>query len=362
MSQMTLSSDRVHVGVTALGGQLDDIRFLTAAGTFAPMHTAPWINEDLPDDIPPMLKQLRGDFFCAPFGDSDVLDDEQRPHGSTANDTWELVDQSDTRVVLELTRPVMGATVRKTIRVRRGHAAVYQEHTFTGGSGRLPIGHHAMLRLPDAAHLSFSPWVLGTTPPETFEGDPTRGRSLLTYPQKFDDLAHVQLADGTHADLTRYPQFREHEDLLMLVADPNQPLAWSAVTAPEAGWVWFALKSPRSLPSTILWMSNGGRYYPPFSSRHTGVLGIEEVASYFHLGHRASIEPNDVAAAGHPTAVELHAGTPLVVRYVFGLASVPPEFRAAESLKPVEGGIEIMDAHGCEVFAPLDWRFVQVAG
>ncbi|MSU46464.1 MAG: hypothetical protein EXS42_04925 [Lacunisphaera sp.] len=48
--------------------------------------------------------------------------------------------------------------------------------------------------------------------------------------------------------------------------------------------VWFALKDPRVLASTVLWYSSGGR--------HRGVLGLEDVASYFHIGLAGSAAPN----------------------------------------------------------------------
>ncbi len=358
MSQWLLKSDRVEVGVTEQGGQLDPVRFNTASGIIAPMHIAPWHNEEHGDDVPPMLRMLRGDFFCAPFGDADVIADESRPHGSTANDTWRLVSRDNDNLTLELNRPVMGATVRKEISVRHGHGAVYQDHTFTGGTGRLPIGHHAMLRTPETLHLSFSDFVWGGTMPTPLEPDPQRGRSLLAYPQEFEQLARVRLAAGDLVDLTRYPTLHGHEDLLMLVADDTQPFAWSAVTAPEQGWVWFAIKNPRVLRNTVLWLSNGGRYYPPFSRRHTHVIGVEETTSYFHLGHRASTGDNPLARRGHPTAVTLEPDRPLTVRYAFGVSSAPHEFKHVTSIRPADGGVTLTDETGQQVFAPFDLDFI----
>ena len=37
-----------------------------------------------------MLRGLRGDFFCAPFGECDLTPAETRPHGATANRRWAL--------------------------------------------------------------------------------------------------------------------------------------------------------------------------------------------------------------------------------------------------------------------------------
>jgi hypothetical protein len=362
MSDLLIKSDRVQVGVVPEGGHLDHVQFTTAGGTFAPLHVAPWAYEHVPPDVPPMLRVLRGDFFCAPFGDSDVEPDEQRPHGSTANARWELVSRDEMHLELELSRRVLGARVRKRIHVEHGQALVYQEHVLEGGGGEIPIGHHAMLDAPETVYLSFSRWVWGGTMPTPLEPDPQRGRSLLAYPQQFASLAHVRLADGRTADASRYPFEERHEDLLMLVADARSPFAWSAVTAPHAGWVWFALKSPSTLRNTVLWMSNGGRSYPPWSNRHTRVLGVEETTSYFHLGHKASTHPNPLQAAGFPTAVRLRPEEPLRVRYAFGLAGVPAEFRHVHSIDPTPGGVTITDVGGQQVFAPANVGFVTGTG
>ncbi len=358
MQTWRIGGPRVSLGVTALGGHLDDVCFATDGGCVRPLHTAPWSPDGHADDVPPMLRMLRGDFFCAPFGASDLLPDEQRPHGAPANDVWEPVRISADAVELELRHAVAGARLRKRVHVRPGEAAVYQEHTLTGGTGAVPIGHHAMLRAVEPLRLSFSDWVWGGTPPEPLEPDPQRGTSLLAYPQTFTDLAHVRLAAGGTADLRTFPALDRHEDLLMLVRAEQPAPAWTAATAPRAGWVWFALKNPRVLRSTVVWMSHGGRRYPPFAGRHTHALGLEEVTAYFHLGHRASAGPNALAALGYPTAALLRPDVPLLVRYVFGLATTPPGFEAVASLEATPGGVTLADAAGRTAFAPVDTEFV----
>ena len=80
------------------------------------------------------------------------------------------------------------------------------------------------------------------------------------------------------------------------------------------------LKSPDTLPITLLWYSNGGRFYPPWSSRHVGVLGIEEACSSFADGHRASIGPNALNAQGTATAVVLDGD--IEIRSVIGAIGV----------------------------------------
>ena len=83
------------------------------------------------------------------------------------------------------------------------------------------------------------------------------------------------------------------------------------------------------------------------------MLDIEEVTSYFHLGHRASQEANSLAEAGSPTAVELDPPGRVETRYAFGVAPIPAEFRRVTVIEPIEGGIRLRDEGGIETDAPL---------
>ena len=320
----TLSNGLVEVGLNPVGGQLEPVCFFLDGQPVRPLHHAPWLNEPH-RDLPPMLQNLQGDFFCAPFGDNDLLPEETRPHGRTANGTWLLQEKKPLSLRYELSGTVANAHVTKELSLREGQPLVYQRHIFSGGNSSLPIGHHAMLRADEPLELSFSPWVWGGTPPAPVETDATGGRSRLAYPQTFDDLAAVKTQAGERVDLSTFPVLERSEEILMLVSQ-DAPLAWSAACAPQAGWLWFALKIPATLQSTMLWLSNGGRDYAPFSGRHARVIGIEEVTSYFHLGHAASSAPNLLSDQGYRTALTLTPEAQLEVRYAFGLVAIPTGF------------------------------------
>jgi hypothetical protein len=354
-----LDGDRTTVGVTEQGGHLDPVSFRLGDRVVSPMHVAPWADEPPIPSLPPILQLLRGDFFCAPFSDSDVLADaeDRLPHGPSANAPWRLLSRGDDALELELDRTVMGARLRKRIELRPGHAAVYQRHTFLGGSGRLPVAHHAMLRVPETVYLGFSRYVWAGTPPGVVE-TPPNGRSHLAYPQRIDDLRSVELADGGRTDLTRYPTLERHEDLAMLISDPSLPFGWSTVSAPEHGWVWFAVKALDTLRGTTLWLSNGGRDYAPWSGRHSRVLGVEEGTTYFHLGHRASAEANPLSEAGHPTAIDLDPAGSVHTRYAFGVAAIPSSFRRVVQIEPIEGGLRLRDEGGLETETGFDLDFI----
>lgn len=310
-----LRSDRVRACIYLQGGYISDVEI---DGNQAPLHVAPWIGEDLNDDIPPMLANLRGDFFCAPFGAADVDPFENRPHGATSNRRWITVDHRDDAGHWVLDGTVNGATVHKHVWLEPGEPMIYQEHVLEGGTGFIPVAHHLMLKLTSPIELKFSPYEWIGTPPEPVEPDPEFGRSLLAYGKSFSKLEETPLADGSSADLSTYPALERHEDIIMIRSRRDLKKGWVTAVCKEEDWMFFAEKDVETLPGTTLWMSNGGRNYSPWNGRHTAVLGIEECCSYFHLGHKASIEPNPLSEMGFPTAIELTPDKPVRIRYAFG--------------------------------------------
>jgi hypothetical protein len=358
MKMFPIAADRTSLSITETGGHLSDVVFTIEGGRkISPMHTAPWANEALPADTWDILRVLRGDFFCAPFGSSDAIPSETRVHGLPANGTWRLTGSTPTAIDATLDGTVLGATVTKHVEVRPGEAIVYQRHIMKGGSGRLPVGHHAMLRADHPLLLSFSPWTMALTPPDPVE-TPPHGRMLLANNQTIADPTMARRADGGTVDLTVYPTPDGFESLWMIVADRTPSFAWVAASSPEENWVWFSLKSPRSLPQTLFWLSNGGRDYPPWNGRHRRAIGIEEICGYFHLGHAASTRENPVAASGSPTAVSLTPGDAVTVSYIFGLAATPAGFGRVREIVSTPGGIRITDEGGRQITAACDLSFI----
>ncbi len=359
MKTLLIKNSNVEVGILEECGHLYPVRFFFGKDVIEPMHIAPWTNEDLDNSIPPILKYLRGDFFCAPFGASDVLPDESRDHGTSANDKWNEIEVNNSSFKLKLSKKISGAELIKEISINENESVVYQKHTFKGGTGKIPVGHHAMLKIPDSCFISFSDFDFGGTPPNVVEPDSKLGRSVLKYPQQFSDLASVQLSDNKAADVSVYPFDKNHEDLYMIISKKNIPFGWSAVSCPNKGWLWFSIKNRNILPNTIVWLSNGGRYYPPFSSRHKNVIGIEETASFFHLGHKASTEKNFLNEQGFKTYIELSRDKVIEIPYLFGLAKIPADFGRVKSITEIKNGIEIKDINQNKISAKVNLNFIR---
>jgi hypothetical protein len=327
----------------------------------APIHTAPWVEEKAiieDPDIPPNLKYLSGDFFCAPFAASDV--EPAPPHGWPANSRWELLDE-ETRgdrmtARYVLTRPVMGARVTKEITLRGGHPFAYQRHRFEDGHGAVSAASHAMTRFAGKGRLSFSKKAYADIPALAQESDPSRGRSLFKCPARFTDFSKLPFADGRTVDLRDYPLAEGHEDFLMLVEASDSPLGWAAALRTAERDIVLSLKNPADYPVTFLWFSNGGRYYAPWNGRHKGVLGIEEGRAWSAYGHRASIEENELSRSGVPTSVML--GATVSLSHVVGGLPLPEGWRDVAMVEAGDGVLKLTGNDGTAVEYPYDPGFI----
>jgi hypothetical protein len=145
----------------------------------------------------------------------------------------------------------------------------------------------------------------------------------------------------------------------MLTADERLPFAWTAVTFPRERHVYFALRDPRRLRHTLLWISNGGRHYPPWNGRHTGGMGIEDTTSYFHYGLAESAKPNPLSRRGIPTVIKLTPRKPVAINYIVGIAAIPRGFDRVKSIRDTIDGIELTADNGKRANAPLDVAFLR---
>jgi hypothetical protein len=364
-----VASSQVEAFVTEMGGQLGPVTFDRKGRKLQPYSVAPWAEERLDPSQPPIIKALRGDFFCMPFGgNASQFGRERHPvHGETANARWQFrsleTRAGRTCLHLNLTTKVRPGRVDKRIWLVDGQNTVYSQDVVSGMSGPMNLGHHAMLKFPDSPAsglVSTSRFVYSQVFPQAFELPEKRGYSWLKQGAEFKSLEKVPTITGETADLTRYPARRGFEDLVMLVSDPDVPFAWTAVAFPKERYVWFALKDPRILRETLFWISNGGRHYPPWNSRHVNVMGLEEVTSYFAIGLAESARKNPFSQKGFPTCLILNPRKPLVVPYIMGIAGIPAGFDRVASIRAVPGkrAILLTSANGRQVETAVDIDFL----
>lgn len=322
-----LSAKGVSIHFEPLGGIVADMTVSDAGRDIAVLHQAPWVgdNSSLPDGAPPHQARLAGDFFCAPFGDASA--DAAPLHGWPANGEWRRIGTEGGRGNAAgrwmLGRAVRGACLIKELSLHDGHPFLYQRHIFIGGSGLIPVANHAMVSLSGGGHLRFSPKRFFETPGQALEADPAMGRSRLAYPARTTDPTAFPAADGGTVDLTRYPFGPAHEDFVAGIEQPGRHLGWTAVTRIGQGDLFLSLRNPRATPMTMLWHSNGGRDYAPWSSRHTGCLGVEEGAALAMLATASAEVPDLFTAAGQAAGLALLPDEISEVRHVIGMIAWP---------------------------------------
>jgi len=368
-----LATDDVEVAVTKLGGHMAPVTFDRRGRPFQPYHVSPWQDEGLEDLPAAVLVPLRGDFFCLPFGGNAAAFNGERhaPHGETATAAWQLASrtrQADGTEALTLTLDtrVRPGRISKVLSVAPGQPVVYSRHVIEGFAGPAPLGHHATLAMPEqegAVAVSVSPFKLGMTCPGVFS-DPVNGEyQSLAGGQPFADLARVPslFKDPATVDCTRFPVRRGYADLLAMVADTaalDGGPAWTAAVNTADRWVWFALRDPDVLPTTVFWIENRGRHGVPWNGRNS-CLGLEDVCAYFADGLVPSAQPNQLSQQGIRTAVELDAKKPTEIRYAQGAARVPEGFDRVQRIDFSQPGRMILvSAAGPTVTVPVNHGFV----
>lgn len=361
----TIEREGISVTVDLRAGHLRSLLIMQDGRTIEPLHTAPWVGDTdagLDETIPQVLRSLSGDFFCAPFGDGSL--DNAPIHGWPANSRWRFLDKNvqdegATTVRFELERRVLGAQLIKELSLLSHHPFLYQRHIFIGGEGSLPVANHAMTRFDSPGTISFSPKLYGELPRDAVESDPSRGHSILRYPAQFSDLTKVPTADGDFADLTSYPIAGEHEEFLALIEKPENPIGWSAALRLDKGDAFISLKNPSDFPITMVWISNGGRYYAPWNGRHRGVLGLEEGRTSLGFGHADLSPENPWRRQGIATALALDPQGRVEVRNVIGGVALPADWSRIEKVEPRKGALEITEGSGQVVSVPFDDTFLQ---
>jgi len=364
-----LKSDCVELSITQTAGMLAPVIFRSGGSEFSPYALAPWKPDELEGSLPNLLKYLRGDFFCLPFGPQDNSD----PHGDTANAEWSLVTQEEGLLHLALDPGDVGGRVEKVLRLKSGHTAVYCEHRISGAEGRFSYGTHPILDFSGLAEgqgrVTTSPFRWASVNPGLFSDPANHEYQALVPGARFTDLREVPLATeppsapdqvsaaGT-TDLTRYPARQGFEDLVMLVneeASREQPFAWTAAVLD--GCVWFSLKNPADFPATLFWISNGGRREAPWDGRHLGRLGLEEVCSHFADNVTSSREDR-LGGENIPTTRSFSRDEVVSLRIVQAVTAIPADFGAVVSIVP--GGSEdvtITSDTGATVEVAVNWRF-----
>lgn len=368
-----VSTKQVELAVTEIGGHMAPVTFFRDSDKpVRPYYVSPWQDEN-PSAMPaPVLVPLRGDFFCMPFGgNSDkVVGEKHPPHGEIVGSKWKYVGtkKSDdvTTLTMSIDTQVRRGRVTKELSLIDAQNVIYLRHTIEGFAGRVPLGHHATLAMPDkeeSVRLASSPFRFGMTCPGLFS-DPKKGEYQSLLPgAKWTTLTKVPVVwkGEPDADLTRLPARQGYADLIQILNEPwersNGP-AWMTATFAEDGYLWFSLKDPAVLSSTVFWIENRGRHGHPWNGRNI-CLGLEDVTAHFADGLAASTRENILTKSGIATAIELTASQPTTINYIQGAVKIPDGFEMVKTLEFAPGQVTFISTTGKRVAASVRHEFLK---
>lgn len=310
-----------------------------------PLHAAPWREEpEIQQDETLQLvnRRLAGDFLCMPFGRDDVEDGPI--HGLPANSRWEVLSEDVAHAEFRLLAKPRGATVTK--RVHLVGPVLLQTHVIEGGTGEVTFAHHPMARMAEGGRLSFSPKRAALTDPQP----QYKGRNLWALNQLRGDL-HLDCEDGGQWDLHEYPAGHTVEDFAILVEARDARLGWTVLMRNAEDDMLVVLKDARLMPVTMLWISNGGRDFPPWNGRHTGVIGIEDGCTAGGTGLRAAIGDNRINAFGVPTTLSL--GDRHVIPHAMVSLPRPPGWSEVTAVSLSDDTLTLTERNGAQVSVPF---------
>ena len=356
----TLGNNLVDVYISVQGGHLTaDFKASNAGGsnanteggnsgygkntgrTISPFFVAPWWKEAPYQNEDEIIKVLRGDFFCLPFGgNNEPYNGKKYPvHGETSNRNWDFISKRDTEtedeIVLSMDLKIGSGSVQKNIKLRKDEPVIYSSHRVSGFTGKAPIGHHPILKFPETTGsgiIDISPPTAGFTTPVPIEDPALGGYSRIKPGEEIKDLHSVPCIDGSMIDIGRYPTSFGYEDIVIFINDSVKDFVYSAVSFPSKGYLYFQLKNPRVLAETLLWMSNGGRHYAPWNGRVRGVLGLEEITGFYHYGIKASLNDNFFKDRGYKTYIEFTEDKLFDVKLIMGTVPVDKDFKGVKDI------------------------------
>ena len=337
----SLAWDRGRLDIQALGGMMGPVEVILDDGrAIRPFMVAPWSDhsrEDWEATEAPLLKRLRGDWVCLPFGlpgkprtdldarwlvglDANLEPPDPAQHGTCSNAPWRL-EQAEPRALSMSFTPDARLPISRIERryvVADGKPDIRVEtRVVARASCELQWGVHPTFRLPETPgtfEIAFGGKVKVLTYPGVFE----KGVSRVAHAQVCDSLEAVPMLDGGTQSFASLPLPFDDEELILVAGHNGEARLTNRAEGYRVVMEW----DPDVFPGVLLWVSNRGRRFPPWNGRFLG-LGVEPVCAPFDLGYAHAVNPKSpMRALGVPTATRFSPERDLVTGYRFRFESV----------------------------------------
>lgn len=316
--QRGLAWDYGVLSVERRGGMLGPVLFVLPDGRqIAPFAVAPWFAEPEARGLPGLMRRLRAEGPCVPSGF-----DEDRParfgwpashaaeaidegHGLGSNHDWAFADERGGSVAPRIDYPADHPIARLERRILPGLGAPAIDLELTVHPCRdclLPVGVHPTFRLPQEPG-GFEIAIDAQTEIATCPGD--LDASSILVPGQFAPVSAVPLRAGGTLDIRKLPLPVNAEEVVQVLDGRGAMRLRNRAEGYDVRLSWNA----EDFPSCLLWLSNRGRTFEPWSGRHLA-LGVEPVCSAFDLGTAISSGSNPLSARGIATARSFEAGKP----------------------------------------------------
>ena len=337
----SIAWDRGRLDVQALGGMIGPVEVVLDDGrAIRPFAVAPWSDapaEDWEATAPPLLKRLRGDWLCLPFGlpgkpradldadwldglDVDLASPDPAQHGACANADWRL-EKAEPRALTMSFAPDEEfpiSRIERRISAADGAPTIFVETRIAARAPcELPWGVHPTFHLPEepgAFEIGFGGNATAFTYPGFFEA----GVSRVAHAKVSAGIGAVPMLDGSTRSFSSLPLPFDTEELLLVAGHAGVARLANRAEGYRIVMEW----DPKVFPGVLLWVSNRGRRHAPWNGRFLG-LGVEPVCAPFDLGYAHAVNPKSpLRAQGVATATRFSPERDLETRYRFRFESV----------------------------------------
>jgi hypothetical protein len=328
MEHWQLQSSKMSAVINSVGAMFGQWTIEMGGETFSPLARSPWHDDPDCQTLPPILRDLQGEWPCIPFGivkpsscftlsnqdklnaELDLYIDNRFPHGKSSNQEWQLVAQTSDQITIShqfSAHDVLFNAIRDIWLDDASNSVKFRLSLVSDKSVRIPIGLHPTFALSEQPYMSelvVGNFRAGNTYPIEFESS-----SQLGVDCSFESLKAVPLVNGDVDNVTHLPFEEPREELVQLLYVDGEISLLRHDLGIKSTLKWDSSK----LPHCCLWFSCKGREYFPWNSRHLAI-GIEPTYSFFDLNPSLADEKHGL--------VFLQKGVPFNIEYSISIEKI----------------------------------------